>query len=188
MNSKDPRVIRTKNAFKNALKEMMLKNMDYYSVTVKELCEKAGFSRRTFYLHFESVDEVLLLLQQDIAESLYTAFKSRENSIDTKTIVRACFTVIESDAFVRKLIITPRSMQLTEVVRSILISYIKSNYKSSNKNDEFFQHMSSILYQDTMITIYKEWSKQKNNISLDEIIEYTCKYIDYGQSYLKKGI
>ena len=187
MNNQDPRVVRTKEAFKTTLKEMMLKDINYYNITVKELCEKAGFSRRTFYLHFESVDEVLLLLQQDIADSLYSAFKNREKSIDTKTIVRACFTVIDTDPFVRKLILSPRSLQLTGVIRSILISYIKNNYKSNNKNDEFFQHMSSILYQDTMISIYKEWSKHKNNISLDEIIEYTCKYIDYGQSYVRKA-
>ena len=53
MNEKDPRVRRTRKMFKEALKELMLTHSDYMDISVKELCEKAGLNRRTFYLHYE---------------------------------------------------------------------------------------------------------------------------------------
>ncbi|MDO5407952.1 MAG: TetR/AcrR family transcriptional regulator [Eubacteriales bacterium] len=37
----------------------LLENKDYAYITVKEICEKAGVNRSTFYLHYETVDDLL---------------------------------------------------------------------------------------------------------------------------------
>lgn len=37
----------------------LLETKEYDYVTVKEICEKAGVNRSTFYLHYETVDELL---------------------------------------------------------------------------------------------------------------------------------
>ena len=38
---------------------LLLENKDYDRITVKELCEKAGVNRTTFYLHYESMNDLL---------------------------------------------------------------------------------------------------------------------------------
>ena len=44
--------------FDEALIELLkIKEFDY--ITIKELCNKAGFNRSTFYLHYESTNDVL---------------------------------------------------------------------------------------------------------------------------------
>ena len=44
--------------FNEALIELLkIKEFDY--ITIKELCNKAGFNRSTFYLHYESTNDVL---------------------------------------------------------------------------------------------------------------------------------
>ena len=62
----DPRVLRTKRDYHNAMIEL-LKTVPLEQMTVKQLCDKAGISRTTFYEHYsvpqdcfyEVVDEYL---------------------------------------------------------------------------------------------------------------------------------
>ena len=37
----------------------LLNEKDYEYITVKEICKKAGVNRSTFYLHYESMDDLL---------------------------------------------------------------------------------------------------------------------------------
>lgn len=37
----------------------LLQRKEYAFITVKEICEKAGVNRSTFYLHYESIDDLL---------------------------------------------------------------------------------------------------------------------------------
>ncbi len=38
---------------------LLLEKKEYEFITVKEICEKAGVNRSTFYLHYESIDDLL---------------------------------------------------------------------------------------------------------------------------------
>ena len=38
---------------------LLLEKKDYSFITVKEICEKAGVNRSTFYLHYETMDDLL---------------------------------------------------------------------------------------------------------------------------------
>lgn len=37
----------------------LLESKDYEYITVKEICQKAGVNRTTFYLHYETIDDLL---------------------------------------------------------------------------------------------------------------------------------
>ena len=38
---------------------LLLEKKDYQYITVKEICQKAGVNRSTFYLHYETMDDLL---------------------------------------------------------------------------------------------------------------------------------
>ena len=92
MNNEDKRVIRTKKLLKDSLKELMLKHDDYTDISVSELCEKAEINRRTFYLHYESVDDVLLEIQESFAKEFA---EKPSNIIISKIMKRSlkCFLI-----------------------------------------------------------------------------------------------
>lgn len=47
-----------------------MEKQDYASITITDIANKAGLSRRTFYRHFKTVDELLLhILRKNIIES-----------------------------------------------------------------------------------------------------------------------
>lgn len=75
MKKMDPRVIRTRNTFKEVFISL-IKQKGYNSVTVSELIELAGFNRATFYAHFKDKDHLRETMIQDELEGLEKAFRS----------------------------------------------------------------------------------------------------------------
>lgn len=58
MNKNENRYFATAALFDEAL-IFLLEKKDIEYITVKEICRKAGVNRSTFYLHYESVDDLL---------------------------------------------------------------------------------------------------------------------------------
>lgn len=56
---------------------LLLENKEYDFITVKEVCEKAGVNRSTFYLHYESMDDLL----KEVIDLINKRFLSAFNNI-----------------------------------------------------------------------------------------------------------
>lgn len=65
----DKRMLRTREAIRCALLSL-LNQKDVSQIRVSELTEKAAISRKTFYLHYSSVDEALQELENEIEQWL----------------------------------------------------------------------------------------------------------------------
>lgn len=58
MDKKESKYFKTASLFDEAFIILLeKKEIDY--ITVKEICETAGFNRSTFYLHYESINDLL---------------------------------------------------------------------------------------------------------------------------------
>ena len=58
MNKYESKYFNTARLMNEALL-LLLENKDYEYITVKEICSKAGVNRSTFYLHYETIDDLL---------------------------------------------------------------------------------------------------------------------------------
>ena len=58
MNKQQSKYFNTASIFDEAL-VLLLKDKDIEYITIKEICKKAGVNRSTFYLHYESMDNLL---------------------------------------------------------------------------------------------------------------------------------
>lgn len=63
----DRRTIYTRNVIQEALLES-LRNMTFEQITVAQLCRVAEITRATFYLHFNSLTDVLNLILDEAFE------------------------------------------------------------------------------------------------------------------------
>ena len=61
---------------------LLLEQKEYEFITVKELCAKAGVNRSTFYLHYQSIDELLF----ETIEMINKRFNSSFNLIEEFTL------------------------------------------------------------------------------------------------------
>ncbi len=66
---KDKRVIKTKSAIRQAFIELV-QTRDMAAISVSELVEKAGITRSTFYMYYESVADVRDAIEDEIVANL----------------------------------------------------------------------------------------------------------------------
>ena len=95
VNPADPRILKTKKLLKEAFEQLVLVYDDYMSITVKELCDKAGVNRKTFYLHYRQVDELFVELQNDAINEFYSRISGLDVFKDVEEVVRAYFEINE---------------------------------------------------------------------------------------------
>ena len=79
---------KSRNSFSSSLMVeallFLLEKKEYDSITVKEICEKAGVNRSTFYMHYDTKDDLLVETMKYInarllSDSNYDAIIPRSN-------------------------------------------------------------------------------------------------------------
>lgn len=63
---------------------LLLETKEYDYITVKEVCAKAGVNRSTFYLHYESLDDLLIESVEYITNKL---FKKYDTELMNKDLI-----------------------------------------------------------------------------------------------------
>lgn len=93
----DKRVVRTKRALTQAL-FTLLGEKEFQRITVTELARRAGVDRKTFYLHYQSVEEIL---EDFYTEQLVRLQETMEHQLDRPADAAALFrslnTLMEED-------------------------------------------------------------------------------------------
>ena len=85
----DKRIIKTRTNIKNALLSLA-QSKKLEDITVSELTKKASVNRSTFYLHYDSVLNVLEDIENEIAENLVTSL----DAIDINDIYGSTYKVL----------------------------------------------------------------------------------------------
>lgn len=82
MNKNESKYFHTALLFDEALISLLeIKDLEY--ITVKEICNKAGVNRSTFYLHYETIDDLVLEAADYVNKKFITYFDhSTENFVD----------------------------------------------------------------------------------------------------------
>ncbi|WP_438433714.1 TetR/AcrR family transcriptional regulator [Gorillibacterium sp. sgz500922] len=68
----DPRTIRTKRMFKEAVFSLLAEHQDLSQLTVQKIANRAELNRATFYLHYEDIHDLLRQLVHEILDELST--------------------------------------------------------------------------------------------------------------------
>ena len=80
MNKQESKYFNTALLMNEALL-LLLEKKDYEYITIKEICEKAGVNRSTFYLHYETIDDLLEEMVDNLNKKFIESF-SKDLTID----------------------------------------------------------------------------------------------------------
>ena len=104
MIQEDLRIRRTREAIRQTFRKM-LQEMDYEKISIKELTQRANINRRTFYLHYSALDELLDELMDEIADDYIKTTKELNGLTEMPEIVRAFLSYFsQQDALHEKII------------------------------------------------------------------------------------
>lgn len=138
MNYVDPRVARTRRFLMDALMNLILEE-GYDSVTVREIVQKAGVNRSTFYLHFRDKQDILSHMEDEILNELASsvrnpsfthesALRDYEESGEPIYSAVALFKHIEKYAHLYRTMLVERDFRarVTQVIRQEILQFSPS--------------------------------------------------------------
>jgi AcrR family transcriptional regulator len=88
----DPRIIRTKKMFKEALVSLLQANGDQSKLTVQKLADRAELNRATFYLHYQDIEDLKEQMVTEVLEELTETIRPLfEENVDKTTPIIVSF-------------------------------------------------------------------------------------------------
>lgn len=75
MNKSESKYFNTARFFDEALINILNKK-EYQFITVKEICKEAGVNRSTFYLHYETINDLLEETIEYYENKIFSSFQN----------------------------------------------------------------------------------------------------------------
>lgn len=177
----DLRIQRTKEAIRKTFEEMICE-MDYEKISIKEITERAKINRKTFYLHYDTLDDLLREMQNEMAQSFIERTKHMERPRDMDKITREFFLVHEELGKLGERITCSGSYRY--ISRRITNDIMAESWKQDQRNP-YVQNILMTYVSQSTLAIYKQWIADGKKIPLEEIIEIAIQLVCNGSNGLK---
>lgn len=149
---------------------ILLKEKRYEDIHVKDICEKAGINRSTFYDYFQGIDDLMNTVEEKLTEQLFSIFTSK--SYYTQDDFIHYFRFVEANQNLYLAYIENHfEFKKTKIS---LVNHIQkgSSQKGMNQNLESIYHQ--IFFCGGILSITNRWiirGKKETPEQMAEILE-----------------
>jgi AcrR family transcriptional regulator len=167
----------------------LLEKKDFEFITIKEICAKAGVNRTTFYLHYESMEDLLIETIEMITKRFYETFDNEVLDINSlhkdelflindKYIIPYLNFIKENKKIYKLIHSKPQIFNTKETFRKLyneIFSKILDKYYIEIDEKEYvFAYFSFGL-----VAIIEKWIENNCNDDIDMIANVMKKVIGY---------
>ncbi|MCI8877338.1 MAG: TetR/AcrR family transcriptional regulator [Lachnospiraceae bacterium] len=176
----DLRIQKTKEAIRKTFEEMICE-MDYERISIKELTQRARINRKTFYLHYNTLDDLLREMQNEMAQDFIRRTEGLERPRDMDKITREFFLCSEELGKIGERITCSGNYKYIsrKITNDIMNQTWKAEDKSSSENP-YVQNIIMTYVAQSTLEIYKQWIADGKKIPLEEIIQIASRLICNG--------
>jgi AcrR family transcriptional regulator len=184
----DQRIIKTKKLLKETLIALM-EEKDFHLISVKELTHRAKMNRGTFYLHFQSVEQMLESFENELINNLSNIidqYKTTSPHGDLKPMLLKVTTYLQQDCdFCRALVGIHGDINFIDKLKQTLIKEARKGvlYLEPKYDDQFIQLLLVYIVSGGL-GIIQEWFKTSCQTPIMDIIIPCEKMIIGGMSQL----
>ena len=183
----DLRYIKTENLIRNTFCDM-LHDMDYPQISIKDLISRAMINRKTFYLHYNSLDHLLETMQAELYDSLFQSLSEISFPEDVEILVRELYTFCDKTDHIEAKILYSHSRFTVNSTSEKSVGSMVFDYCHLNETLSRYSKVEKdifIAYFDGCISsIYSKWIADDKKIPVNDIIKLTSKLIMQGFSSL----
>ena len=168
---------------------LLLEKKEYEFITVKEICEKAGVNRSTFYLHYESIDDLLMETIDLINKRFMSAFNNE--TINAKTLDKNDLFLISDKYIIPYLNLIKKHKKIYKLIHdkpylfnnqkafknlyNNLFEVILEKYGVSDEEKEYVFAFFSF----GILAVVNKWLERDCVDDVTKIAEYMKKFIGY---------
>lgn len=136
--------------------------MDYEQISIKVLTQRARINRKTFYLHYNTLDNLLRELQNEMEQNFIKRTQDMERPRDMDKITREFLLCSEELGKLGEQITCRKSQQ------------------NSSPENPYIQNIIITYVTQSTLEIYKQWVADGKRVPLEDIIKITAKLICNG--------
>lgn len=178
----DLRFIKNERAIREIFRKMMAET-DYSRITIKELTARAQINRKTFYLHYPSLDHLLISLQFEIMDPTFRMISETTFPDDVEKIIQHSFRLMASLDPVDKKILSAKGHFLDKKTPSDLIrEHYFRKYDHFAGYDRFESNMIITYFSVCLGVIYRQWEVDGQRVPLEEMVPLATRLILHGLS------
>ena len=169
MNTKNnTRAKATKEAFKNALIELLLEDQRTEQITVTQICSRAGINRSTFYSHYDIPMDIM----QEIEEEVLTDYRECIVAIaqSDKSRIICLLRFIKENARIFRILLkdTHKNAFYEKVIASTLSEL--EQVKSIVREQRYVPYIYDYLLNGSAVVLL-DWINSGFNLSESELAE-----------------
>ena len=174
----DLRYRKTERLIQQTFREL-LKEKDYFQISIQELAARAEINRNTFYLHYPSMDALLLKMQTDVINRFLEPIRDAKLPDDLEKVVRNSYEFsLSSDTLDEKIL---NSKGHFPIDTSDTNNYAVLKFNDENFNYEAKTYPILFAYINGCLTeIYKCWIKSGQKEPMEDMIQLTLRLISHG--------
>lgn len=164
----DRRVIRTRKLIRLAFTEL-LKEKPLSSITITELTKRADIDRRTFYLHFSCIEDIIDDIEKETTSALHEIL-SEHTTFDIATFFSGLTKIMEDNMDYYKIITTePAYYRFLLHCKNLLKDSLKETFASKTdlSDAEFNTNIEYIA--SGIMGIYTDWIISDSKLTLSEL-------------------
>lgn len=183
----DRRVLRTRLAIREAFRKLVL-SCGYDKVTIAAIAREANIDRKTFYLHYESVDAVLDEIACEEAENLVGVFREETfrlgegvdvNDLFARMSVVLVRNFVESSEAARD--VPPEKVLTDKVLKKIEQSLVRAIVEDdrlglASATGPYLGYCVSFFCAG-LVAAYRDWLKDDSEIPLEDLAKVTTTAI-----------
>lgn len=152
----DLRVKRTKTSIQNAFKEMIT-TTDIHKITVKSLTDKAMINRKTFYLHYETIEDLIREFIDEITENYIKATDELPQGRSHEVANRLFFEYFSNqEEYVQRILSYPAYNELCNTIFDKAYLHALSDDHPYHKFSKEKQNIIQTYYRSTTLDIYRQ--------------------------------
>lgn len=183
----DNRVILTKKMIRHSFLQL-LKEKSIDHISVKEVCEKAGINRGTFYIHYKDIYDLLNTIEEELYKEFKTALFSIspiENNVNPFELTAGIFECVKDNADICAIILGENGdknfmRKLIELGKEVCIETYKHFFKNASITQiEYFYTFVSY----GCIGVLEKWILEGFQLSEKEIANMVGKIMNSGIHY-----
>ena len=178
----DRRVVRTRKAIREAFKRLV-RNTSYDKVTITAIAREADIDRKTFYLHYDSVDDVVDEIVCEEANRMVSLLRTESFSMGDGVDVADLFSRL-SVVLVRNFVANGEVIE--HVAPELMLKKVERYLTEAIVEDDALGLASAMgsylrycvsFFCAGLVAVYRDWLKRDSEIPLESLAAVTTTAI-----------
>ncbi len=170
----DRRVIRTKNAIREAYIQLLM-DKKAKKITITEIARLADIDRKTFYLHYSTVDDILWEIEEELVDELIKVLKKEQTPEMPFSITRLfehLNDMVEKNyAFFQFIAASREHSYFFEQMKEVLVREIKDVAAPYFKMTETEFLVYTEFYLAGIISVYVRWFRDHLDLPVNQLAD-----------------